>query len=289
LATKWDLESRLTEQPQSGRITIKGNAPAASEQQPLFDLAGRSFLVVGATGALGAAVSRALADSGARLTLTAGTAVNLEQLRDELGADRDIEIVDRRPVTPTDAQEMVRAAVTAHGRLDGVIHAAGLNRPALIGQMPEEDFEDILEANLTGAWLVCQAVGARLIDQGEGGKVVLVSSTRGKLGHPNGYSAYCSSKAAVDGLCRALAWEWGKHSINVNALAPTVFRSPLTAWMYGDDEKSRAAREAVLARIPLGRLAEPEDVVGTALFLCSSASDFCTGQTLYVDGGYTAG
>lgn len=268
---------------------IKGNTSADGGSSRLFDVAGRSFLVVGATGALGAAISRSLAEGGARLTLSAATVANLEQLREELAVHGSVEILDRRPGSPADAEEMVRAAVAAYGRLDGVIHAAGLNRPAPIGEMPPEDFDDVIEANLGGAWLVCRAAGERLIAQDEGGKVVLVSSTRGRLGHPHGYSAYCSSKAAVDGLCRALAWEWGKYGINVNALAPTVFRSPLTAWMYGDDEKGRTAREAVLARTPLGRLAEPEDVVGAALFLCSKASDYCTGQTLYVDGGYTAG
>jgi NAD(P)-dependent dehydrogenase (short-subunit alcohol dehydrogenase family) len=86
-----------------------------------------------------------------------------------------------------------------------------------------------------------------------------------------------------------LATEWGRHGITVNAIAPTVFRSKLTAWMYGDDELGRQTRERSLSRIPLGRLGEPEDLVGIALYLLSPASDFCTGQVVYVDGGYTAG
>ena len=128
-----------------------------------------------------------------------------------------------------------------------------------------------------------------MLKQGTGGKIVLVSSTRGKLGHAAGYSAYCPSKSAIDGLTRTLACEWGKSRINVNAVAPTVFRSPLTEWMFRDDEPGKSTREAMLARIPLGRLGEPEDLVGAVLFLLSPASDFCTGQVLYIDGGYTAG
>ena len=127
-----------------------------------------------------------------------------------------------------------------------------------------------------------------MIKQGTGGSVVLVSSTRGKLGHPAGYTAYCPSKASIDLLTKSLAAEWGTKAIRVNAIAPTVFRSDLTAWMYGDTEKGQATRKAMLSRIPLGRLAEPVDLVGSIIFFFSKASEFCTGQVLYLDGGYTS-
>ena len=116
-----------------------------------------------------------------------------------------------------------------------------------------------------------------------------MSSARGKLGHPAGYSAYCASKAATDGLTKALACEWGKYGISVNAIAPTVFRSPLTAWMFEDKERANAVRAGFLARVSLGRSGEPEDLAGPLLFLASRASDFHTGHTVYADGGYTAG
>ena len=117
---------------------------------------------------------------------------------------------------------------------------------------------------------------------------MLVSSTRGKLGHPAGYTAYCPSKAAVDLLGKTLAAEWGPHQVRCNVLAPTVFRSELTSWMYADDEKGRATREAMFSRIPLKRFAEPEDFVGALIYLLSDSSSFMTGQVLYLDGGYTA-
>ena len=147
----------------------------------------------------------------------------------------------------------------------------------------------MIDANARGTWLVCRAAGRRMIEAGTRGKFVLVSSTRSELGHPAGYTAYCASKAAVNLITKALACEWGKHGINVNAIAPTVFRSPLTEWMFGDDENAVAVRSGFLTRIPLGRLGEPEDFAGALLYFLSRASDFCTGQVLYVDGGYTAG
>ena len=163
-----------------------------------------------------------------------------------------------------------------------------MNKVAPITEMPVDVFESVMDANVKGSWLVCKAAGARLLEQGEGGSILLVSSTRGKLGHPAGYSAYCPSKAAVDLLTKTLAAEWGRAGIRVNAVAPTVFRSELTAWMYADDPKGTATREAMLSRIPLARLAEPEDFVGSVIYLLSQASSFVTGQVLYVDGGYTS-
>ena len=146
----------------------------------------------------------------------------------------------------------------------------------------------MMDANVRGSWLMAQAAGRVMLEQDRGGSVILVSSTRGKLGHPAGYSAYCPSKAAVDLLAKSLAAEWGGAQIRVNAIAPTVFRSELTAWMYADDEKGRTTREAMLSRIPLKRLAEPDDFIGALIYLLSDASSFLTGQVLYLDGGYTA-
>jgi NAD(P)-dependent dehydrogenase (short-subunit alcohol dehydrogenase family) len=251
----------------------------------LFDVSGRSALVTGATGAFGQAAARALADAGARVTLAGGNAEKLDTLAEELGAAT----IARRPDSEADADAMVHAAVEAHGGLDIVVTAAGMNKVAPIVEQSLDDWQSVMDANVRGTWLVCRAAGRRMLDQGRGGKFVLVSSTRGKLGLGAGYSAYCPSKAAVNLLTQTLACEWGAHKINVNAIAPTVFRSDLTAWMYGDDEKGRSTRTGMLARIPLGRLGEPEDFVGALLYFASPASDFCTGQILYVDGGYTAG
>lgn len=124
---------------------------------------------------------------------------------------------------------------------------------------------------------------------GSVGKIVLVSSARGLLGHPAGYTAYCASKLAVAGITKALGCELEPTGITVNVLAPKVFRSPLTAWMFEDTERAEAVRKGFLARVPKGRLGEPEDLAGPLLFLSSKASDFYIGHILYADGGHTAG
>jgi NAD(P)-dependent dehydrogenase (short-subunit alcohol dehydrogenase family) len=256
----------------------------------LFDLSGRSAVVTGASGALGGAVARGLAAAGAHVTLAAGKEPVAVEVASEISAAGGrAHVIARRPDSPAAAEAIVAAAVEAAGRLDLLVSASGLNIVAPTVEMSDADWSQVMDANVRGSWLVAQAAGRRMIDQGEGGKIVLVSSTRGKLGHPAGYSAYCPSKAAVDGLTRTLACEWGRHRINVNAIAPTVFRSQLTAWMYEDEGPGKEVREAMLWRIPLGRLGEPDDLVGSVIFLCSSAADFVTGQVLYVDGGYTAG
>jgi NAD(P)-dependent dehydrogenase (short-subunit alcohol dehydrogenase family) len=155
--------------------------------------------------------------------------------------------------------------------------------------MEPETFTSVIDANVTQSWLISQAATRQMKAQGKGGKIVLVSSARGLLGHPAGYTAYCASKAAVDGITKALGCELGPTGITVNAIAPTVFRSPLTAWMFEDTEKAKAVRSGFLARVPKGRLGEPEDLSGPLLFLSSKASEFYTGHILYADGGYTAG
>jgi NAD(P)-dependent dehydrogenase (short-subunit alcohol dehydrogenase family) len=262
----------------------------AFDQAGLFNVQGKSAIIVGATGAFGKVACVTLGRAGARLTLAAGNATELALLAEELSA-AGIQLctVPRRPNTEGDCEVIVDSAVGAFGGVDILVVASGMNDVAPITDMSPARFSQVLQANLEGSWLIARAAGKRMIAQGRGGKVVFTSSARGKLGHPAGYSAYCASKSAVDGLTKALGCEWGKHAITVNAIAPTVFRSPLTAWMFENNDNAAKVRAGFLARVPLGRLGEPEDLAGPLLFLCSRASDFHTGHVVYADGGYTAG
>ena len=165
----------------------------------------------------------------------------------------------------------------------------GINKVQKIVDQPPEAFAEVMDVNVTQSWLMARAAGKQMLAQGRGGKVIFMSSARGLLGHPAGYTAYCASKSAIDGITKALGCEWGDTGITVNAIGPTVFRSPLTAWMYEDNERATAVRKGFITRVPKGRLGEPSDLAGPLLFLASKASDFYTGHILYADGGYTAG
>src|SRR6266581_2642298 len=142
------------------------------------------------------------------------------------------------------------AAKVLAGAGDNVVLAAGKNDVAKITEMSPERFLDVMDANVTQSWLIARAAGKQMLAQGQGGKVILMSSARGLLGHPAGYTAYCASKSAIDGITKALGCEWGGTGITVNAIAPTVFRSALTEWMFGDDERAKTVRAAFLSRVP---------------------------------------
>jgi NAD(P)-dependent dehydrogenase (short-subunit alcohol dehydrogenase family) len=256
----------------------------------LFDVGGKVALVVGATGSFGALAGKVLAGAGAKVGLSGGNRQALDVVAGacrELGADTLL--INRRGEREKDCDAIVAETVERFGRLDILVVASGKNEVHKIVDMTPQTFAGIMEVNVTQSWLMARAAGRRMLEQGDGGKVILMSSARGLLGHPAGYTAYCASKSAIDGITRALGCEWGGTGITVNAIAPTVFRSPLTAWMFADTDQAKEVRKGFLARVPKGRLGEPEDLAGPLLFLASKASDFYTGHILYADGGYTAG
>jgi NAD(P)-dependent dehydrogenase (short-subunit alcohol dehydrogenase family) len=256
----------------------------------LFDIRGKTAIVTGASGAFGALAAKVLAGSGCNLALAAGGLEALKQVAadcEKLGAK--VEAINIRPSSAANCDKVVEAAVKRFGGVDILVLAAGINKVSKIVDQPPEAFMEVMDVNVTQSWLMARAAGKQMLAQGRGGKVVFMSSARGLLGHPAGYTAYCASKSAIDGVTKALGCEWGDTGITVNAIAPTVFRSPLTAWMYEDTERATTVRKGFVARVPKGRLGEPSDLAGPLLFLASAASDFYTGHILYADGGYTAG
>jgi NAD(P)-dependent dehydrogenase (short-subunit alcohol dehydrogenase family) len=256
----------------------------------LFDVRDKVAIITGASGSFGHACAVALGALGAKLLLASGTAEELEAVvKDVHDVGGKVASIVRRPDTLEDAEAILKAALDAYGRVDQLVVASGTNKAGFIETQSYEDWQRVMDANVRGPWLMAKAVGSYWIKEGIKGKVLLMSSTRGRHGNFSGYTAYCSSKGATDALTRVLATEWAKYGTTVNAIAPTTFRSKLTEWMWKDDDIGNATRTRTLSRIPLGRLGEAEDLVGMAIYLLSPASDFCTGQVMYVDGGFTAG
>lgn len=253
--------------------------------QDIFDVSGKVALITGATGGFGHTAAMALAMLGVKVMATGRSEDKLKILVDDIikeGGEAAYSVGS--PIELEDVKKIVKDTVDRLGRIDILITAAGMNKPNPIIDQSEEEWDMIMDANVKGTWLFCREVGRVMIDQGQGGKVILLGSARGELGMAN-YTAYSPSKGAVHLLAKSLGCEWGKYKINVNAIAPTVFRTALTQWMFDDD----AFYKNFLRRIPIGRLGEPEDFIGSVVFLASKASDFLTGAIICADGGYTAG
>ncbi len=252
----------------------------------LFRLDGKVALVTGGYGGIGEAVCRGLAAVGAKVAVAGRDADRAEMLADSLkqnGFDAYATHFDAQ--NTREIRRMVDDTVQHYGRLDILVNCIGLNREEKILDVTEENFDYVFSANLKSAFFLAQAAAKYMIAQGEGGKQVQLGSVRTQLAlRGRGYAAYCAAKGGLGTMCKQLAAELAPHKINVNVVAPTFVRTEQVANMLSDPQ----FYDALIARIPLGRVAEPEEIMQAILFLVSSASDFITGQTLYVDGGITA-
>lgn len=251
----------------------------------LFRLDGKVALVPGGYGGIGEAVCRGLAAVGAKVAVAGHNAERAHALADVLtseGYDAYAAVFDAASV------EQIRTMtdeVAAHfGRLDILVNCVGLNREEKALEITEEKFDYVYTANLKAALFMAQSAAKYMIEQGRG-KQVHLGSVRTLLAlRGRGYAAYCAAKGGLGVMCKQLAAEWAPENINVNVIAPTFVRTEQVAAMLSDPE----FYSTLTARIPLGRVAEPEEVMQAVLFFVSPASDFITGQTLYLDGGITA-
>jgi NAD(P)-dependent dehydrogenase (short-subunit alcohol dehydrogenase family) len=251
--------------------------------QQLFGLEGKVALVTGGYGGIGAAVCRGLASVGAKVAIAGRSREKAQALADGMG--------DGAYAAPFDAAsvEEIRTMVddvAAHfGRLDILVNCVGLNREESALEITEEMFDFVYTANLKSSLFLGQAAARHMVAGGVGGKQVYLGSVRTMLAlRGRGYAAYCAAKGGLGTMSKQLAAEWAPHKINVNVVAPTFVRTEQVAAMLSDP----TFYNALTARIPLGRVAEPEEVMNAVLFFVSPASDFITGQTLYLDGGITA-
>jgi NAD(P)-dependent dehydrogenase (short-subunit alcohol dehydrogenase family) len=248
----------------------------------LFDLSGQVALVTGASRGLGRAMAGALARAGASLALCARDPAALAAARDELrAAGHRAEAFPMDVVSPESVRAAVVAALAAFGRIDVLVNDAGVNVRKPVLELSPEEWDRVLDTNLKGYFLVAREVVPQMIARGRG-KVINVSSIFGNLVQPN-QLAYAASKGGIVQMTKVMALEWAKQGVNVNAIAPSYCETPLTEPLRRDPERNRY----IVERTPMGRWGKPEDLVGTAIYLASRASDFVTGQVLYVDGGWT--
>ncbi len=253
---------------------------------PTFRLDGRVAIVTGTGRGMGRAFSIALAHAGADVVTTElpGREGDAEETAAEVRAAGRRALVVSLDVTQLPSiRAMVEQVVGEWGRIDVLVNNAGINIRQFAVDVTEDAWERIVSVNQKGVFFCSQAVGQHMIERGQGGKIVNVASQMGLVGDQQ-RAVYCATKAAVVNLTRVLALEWAPHSINVNAVAPTYVRTPLVEELVQDKD----VHESILRRIPLGRMAETEDIAGAVVFLASPASDFVTGHTLVVDGGWTA-
>ena len=247
---------------------------------PDFRLDGKACLVTGAGRGIGRAIAIALSEAGANVALGLRDAATGGDLADEIGAlPLQMDVTDLGQVTAA-----VDAVASEFGRLDVLVNNAGIGPPETPAEdVAVEDFDATVALNLRGTFFASQAAGRVMIGQGSG-RIVNLSSQAGFVALP-GEAVYCMTKAAISHLTKCLAVEWGAHGINVNAVAPTFIATPGTEPALSDPAFRADVEERIAA---LHRIGEPDDVAGAVVFLCSPAASMITGETLVIDGGWTA-
>lgn len=245
---------------------------------PSFNMAGKVALITGGAAGIGASIAETFIAKGARVGLVD---VNGEAAERRAAALGDAARSFRCDVTqPAAVTATVDAALDAFGRIHVLVNSAGVVMLERAEDLSAESWETTLSVNLTGTFLVCQAVGRHMLQAG-GGKIINLASQAASVALDE-HAAYCASKAGVIGLTKVLASEWGGRGITVNTISPTVVLTEL-----GKKAWAGPKGDAFRALIPTGRFAEPEEIAAAALFLASDNADMVNGADLRIDGGYT--
>lgn len=247
---------------------------------PSMRLDGKTALVTGAGRGIGLAASHALAQAGAHVTLVARSYSEVDAACGEIRAYGGIAQAAVLDVTDSAA---IGSFMAEQGPFEILVNNAGTNRPSLLTDMQDADFDAVMDLNVKATMRVTREVARGLVAAHKAGSIITISSQMGHVGGPK-RALYCASKHAVEGMTKALAWELGPHKIRVNTICPTFIETAMTQPMFAD----AAFRSYVESRIALGRLGRPEDIMGAVVFLAGDASELVTGSALMVDGGWTA-
>lgn len=253
-------------------------------EDELFSVKHQVVFAAGASRGIGKAIVSGFASRGAKVFVTGRNMESLQSIQQEVkDQGYAIEICQADISVSEDNQRSVDEIFERHGRIDTLINVAGVNRRMPTRDVTEEDYDYVVNINQKGPFILSQLVAEKMIQTGGGSQINIASLNTDKpLKH---VTPYAMSKAAMGHMTRALSMEWAQYNIRVNALAPGFILTDLTYKLWSDPDMEKWGK----ANTPQNRLGQPEDMVGTALFLASQASAFMTGQTLYVDGGFTAG
>lgn len=241
----------------------------------MFDLAGKSALVTGASGGIGAAIARSLHGAGAQVTLSGTRRAPLEDLAAELGERVHVMTCNLGEVAEVEA--LPKQAIEAMGAVDILVNNAGITRDNLFMRMSDEEWSQVIEVNLTSTMRLCRGV-LRGMMKARWGRIVNISSVVGATGNP-GQANYAASKAGMVGMSKSLAYEVASRGITVNCIAPGFIETAMTDKL-NEDQKGK-----ILAQIPAGRMGHADEIAAAALYLASAEAGYVTGTTLHVNGG----
>jgi gluconate 5-dehydrogenase len=250
----------------------------------LFGLEGKVALITGASGGIGRAIAEAYAWAGAKVALAGRSEKRLQEVRAAIqagGGQAEYFVCDLEQEHAP--QELAAAVYETFGRIDILLNCAGMNRRQPAEEVTSENFDSIVAVNMRSVFFLCQAVQPYMKSQGSG-KIINIGSLTVSVALAH-VSVYGMTKSALAQLTRTLAVEWAKYNIQVNCLCPGFIQTELTRPLWEDTKRN----EWIMQRIPADRLGQPRDLVGMAIFMAAAASDYLTGQTIYIDGGYTVG
>ena len=254
--------------------------------EDMFRLDGKVALVTGGAGGIGRTLALGLSQYGAKVVVSSRNREALAEAARQIKARTGGETlaVAADVTDESSMRDLVATIVAELGTIDILVNAMGVNVKRSALEYPMDDWSRLFEVNVKGTMIACKQAG-QVFKEKKSGKIINLSSVRGKRGYTGGNVGYCATKGAVEMITKALALEWAPYRIHVNALGPALIITPGTIHIKNNPRLA----EEYKAAIPLGRLGEPDDLIGACVFLASGASDFMTGQTLYVDGGLTAG